>query len=157
MPSKGSSAIVRGVLRPVWDWDPTVELSVRGPMSRPAVDTEGEKNKQTHKFVNWGQQKLVNIRRDFCAIIPRETLTFLRVKLKDLSAKKIYFAHETQKCNQNNFHLREIASLVLLKQSRAPRWKPANHRDGHEGWSWLVRISCNQIMFQFLPWLLKTI
>lgn len=46
MPSRGSSERVRGVLRPACDWGATGELSVRGPMSRPAVETHTDIQKQ---------------------------------------------------------------------------------------------------------------
>lgn len=50
IPSRGSSGRVRGVLRPAWDWGAIGELSARGPMSRPAVETHTGHTKTNHNM-----------------------------------------------------------------------------------------------------------
>lgn len=48
------------------------------------------------------------------------------------------------KCNQNDFHYREIQSL-LYRLTNAPQ-TPANHRQGQEGWCWLLRKDSNLLL-----------
>lgn len=50
IPSSGSSGSDRGVLRPAWDGGAARELSARGPMSRPAVETHNDIQKQLKTY-----------------------------------------------------------------------------------------------------------